>query len=77
MFTRGQIPPHPSELLMSENFTTFIIKASQENDLVIIDTQPIRVVTDAAIIGNQAGTSLILARYDQSPDLQHGKKARH
>jgi hypothetical protein len=35
------------------------------------------VVTDAAIIGNQAGTTLILARYDQSPDLQHGKKARH
>lgn len=37
---------------MSENFTTFIIKASQENDLVFIDTQPIRKVTDAAIIGN-------------------------
>ena len=76
MFTRGQIPPHPSELLMSENFTTFIIKASQENDLVIIDTPPILVLTDA-IIGNQAGTSLMLARYDQRPDLQRGRKVRH
>jgi tyrosine-protein kinase Etk/Wzc len=67
MFTHVQIPPNPTELIMSENFTMFINKASQEYDLGIIDTPPILAVTDAAIIGNQAGTTSMLARYDQSP----------
>jgi len=67
LVTRGQIPPNPSELLMSEHFTAFIEHASKDFDLVIIDTPPILAVTDAAIIGNQAGTSLMLARYDMSP----------
>ncbi|QBY03138.1 polysaccharide biosynthesis tyrosine autokinase [Thalassotalea sp. HSM 43] len=65
--TRGEIPPNPSELLMSERFSKVILHASTEYDLVIIDTPPILAVTDAAIIGNHAGTSLMLARYDQSP----------
>ncbi|WNC70367.1 polysaccharide biosynthesis tyrosine autokinase [Thalassotalea nanhaiensis] len=65
--TRGQVPPNPSELLMSEHFTNFINKASADYDLVIIDTPPILAVTDTAIIGNQAGTTLMLARYDMSP----------
>ncbi|WP_068546648.1 polysaccharide biosynthesis tyrosine autokinase [Thalassotalea crassostreae] len=67
LVTRGQIPPNPSELLMSENFTKFIEQASKDYDLVVIDTPPILAVTDAAIIGNQAGTTLMLARYDMSP----------
>ncbi|NMP16494.1 polysaccharide biosynthesis tyrosine autokinase [Thalassotalea sp. Y01] len=65
--TRGEIPPNPSELLMGERFTKLIEHAQSHYDLVIIDTPPILAVTDAAIIGNQAGTSLMLARYDQSP----------
>lgn len=67
LVTRGQIQPNPSELLMSENFTAFIEQASQAYELVIIDTPPILAVTDSAIIGNQAGTILMLARYEQSP----------
>ena len=65
--TRGQIPPNPSELLMSEGFTNFINKVANDFDLVIIDTPPILAVTDAAIIGRHAGTALMLARYDMSP----------
>ena len=37
--------------------------ASDDYDLVLVDTPPILAVTDAAIIGQQAGTSLIVARY--------------
>lgn len=67
LVTRGQIPPNPSELLMSERFTNFIEQAAKDFDLVIIDTPPILAVTDSAIIGKHAGTSLMLARYDMSP----------
>ena len=60
---RGQVPPNPSELLMSERFTQLIAWASKNYDLVLIDTPPILAVTDAAIVGRHAGTTLMVARY--------------
>ena len=60
---RGQIPPNPSELLMHPRFKALMERLSDEYDLVLVDTPPILAVTDAAIIGQQAGTSLIVARY--------------
>lgn len=61
--SRGQIPPNPSELLMRPEFSEFVEWASESYDLVLIDTPPILAVTDAAIIGNHAGTSLMIARF--------------
>ncbi|HCD1254787.1 TPA: tyrosine-protein kinase Wzc [Citrobacter amalonaticus] len=60
---RGQVPPNPSELLMSERFGELIRWASSHYDLVLIDTPPILAVTDAAIVGRHAGTTLMVARY--------------
>ncbi|WP_312072891.1 tyrosine-protein kinase Wzc [Atlantibacter sp.] len=60
---RGQVPPNPSELLMSERFGSLIQWASKHYDLVLIDTPPILAVTDAAIAGRHAGTTLMVARY--------------
>lgn len=61
--SRGNPPPNPSELLMHANFTAFIKVVSHQFDLVIVDTPPILAVTDAAIIGGHAGTSLLVARF--------------
>lgn len=60
---RGQVPPNPSELLMSERFGELIAWASARYDLVLIDTPPILAVTDAAIVGRHVGTTLMVARY--------------
>ncbi|WP_313471167.1 tyrosine-protein kinase Wzc [Atlantibacter hermannii] len=60
---RGQVPPNPSELLMSERFGALIAWASKNYDIVLIDTPPILAVTDAAIAGRHAGTTLMVARY--------------
>lgn len=67
LLPRGQIPPNPSELLMHPNFTALLNKASEKFDLVIIDTPPLLAVTDAAIVGRQSGTSLIVARFGMNP----------
>ncbi|SDN37926.1 polysaccharide biosynthesis tyrosine autokinase [Pseudomonas jinjuensis] len=64
---RGQIPPNPSELLMHANFTALLEQASKNFDLVILDTPPLLAVTDAAIVGRQAGTSLIVTRFGLNP----------
>ena len=60
---RGKAPPNPSELLMHERFSSLMAELSAEYDLILVDTPPILAVTDAAIIGQLAGSSLLVARY--------------
>lgn len=63
---RGQIPPNPAELLMHPRFEALLNEVSKQYDLVIIDTPPILAVTDAAIIGRYAGTTLLVARFEMN-----------
>lgn len=63
---RGQIPPNPAELLMHPRFESLLVWASKNYELVIIDTPPILAVTDAAIIGRYAGTTLLVARFEEN-----------
>ena len=64
---RGQIPPNPSELLMHKNFSEFLEQISAQYDMVILDTPPFLAVTDAAIVGRQSGTNLIVTRFELNP----------
>ncbi|EPY7204123.1 polysaccharide biosynthesis tyrosine autokinase [Klebsiella quasipneumoniae] len=63
---RGQVPPNPAELLMHRRFEALLKWASDNYELVIIDTPPILAVTDAAIIGRYAGTTLLVARFEEN-----------
>ncbi|OUI42849.1 polysaccharide biosynthesis tyrosine autokinase, partial [Klebsiella pneumoniae] len=63
---RGQVPPNPAELLMHPRFEKLLAWASAKYDLVIIDAPPILAVTDAAIIGRYAGTTLLVARFESN-----------
>lgn len=65
--SRGAAPPNPSELLMSSDFERFIEAVKADYDLVIIDTPPILAVTDAAIVGRHAGTSMMVVRFEMNP----------
>jgi len=56
----GAYPPNPSELLMTERFKQVLETAAKRYDLVIIDTAPILAVTDAALIGQHAGTNFMV-----------------
>ncbi|HDV8886269.1 polysaccharide biosynthesis tyrosine autokinase [Raoultella planticola] len=64
--SRGMAPPNPAELLMHRRFDELIVLASQHYDIVVLDTPPILAVTDAAIIGRYAGTTLLVARFEQN-----------
>ena len=61
--SRGQVPPNPSELLMHDRFKTLMESLSSQYDIVLVDTPPILAVTDAAIVGQLAGSSLIVTRF--------------
>ncbi|TWI01764.1 tyrosine-protein kinase Etk/Wzc [Luteimonas cucumeris] len=61
--SRGAVPPNPSELLMNANFATLLHKLAPCYDIVVIDTPPVLAVTDAAVIGHQVGTCLMVVRW--------------
>lgn len=63
----GTRPPNPSEILMSERFGSLLKMLSKSYDYVLIDTPPALPVTDAAIIGRLAGTTLIVLKSAEHP----------
>lgn len=62
----GQLPPNPSELLVSESFKSTLEKLSELYDLIVIDTPPVLVAADTMTVAAHAGTVLLVARADQS-----------
>lgn len=60
----GAIPPNPAELLGSNKMRALIQKLSEVYDYVIIDTPPVSVVTDAAVVGAYVDGALLVVRQD-------------
>jgi receptor protein-tyrosine kinase len=62
----GAIPPNPQELLGRLAFMQMLSAASQEFDVVLIDTPCGADYADADIISSRAGAALMVARKNQS-----------
>ncbi|MBR3918079.1 MAG: CpsD/CapB family tyrosine-protein kinase [Clostridia bacterium] len=63
VMTSGPIPPNPSELLGSENMRVFLQKASDYYDYIIIDTPPVNIVTDVAVMSDCISGVLLVTSY--------------
>lgn len=57
----GTEAPNPAELLGSEAFARFIMAMLDKFDTIIVDTPPVNVVTDAAVIGSVCDGVLLIA----------------
>lgn len=75
LLTSGPIPPNPSELLASKGMKQMIEDAKREYDLVIFDTPPVLVVTDAQILSN-AVDGVVLVVSSGKTELEGAKKAK-
>ena len=62
VLTAGQTPPNPSELLGSAKFDELIADLRNEYSIVIIDTPPITLVTDALIIAPKTDGVILVVR---------------
>lgn len=56
----GQVPPNPTTLLQNSNFNFMIDTVKELFDYVIIDTPPIGLVIDSAIIAQKADASILV-----------------
>lgn len=62
VLTVGTIPPNPSELIASDNFSKLIKTLKEEYDYVIMDTAPIGIVTDALLVKDLVAGYLVIVR---------------
>lgn len=63
----GTLPPNPAELLGSEEMRRFLEEVRDQYDAVILDSAPLTVVTDAAVLGTNADGVLLVARASSTP----------
>lgn len=62
----GPTPPNPSELLASDEFDTFLNTLKIRYDMVILDTPPAGLVTDAILVMKKADVPVYVVRSDYS-----------
>lgn len=76
IITAGNIPPNPSELLVSEQMTQAVEELKSVCDLVIFDGTPCSLVTDAVIMSRYVDTTLIVSAYKTTKmdDLEKVKR---
>jgi capsular exopolysaccharide synthesis family protein len=61
----GSVPPNPNEMLQSQAMADLLDTLHAEYDLVIFDTPPLLAVSDAAVLGEQAGGVVLVAASGQ------------
>jgi len=62
----GNIPPNPSELLVSESMIELIEKLKEICDIIIIDGPPTQIVTDSLILTRIADSTAIVAESNKT-----------
>lgn len=58
----GPVPPNPGELLVSYKTRELLMELQERFDVVIIDTAPIGLVSDALILSQYAGVNIFIIR---------------
>jgi tyrosine-protein kinase Etk/Wzc len=63
----GVLPPNPAELLLHKRFSNCLSVLTPRYDHIIIDSPPILAVTDATIIGQMVGGTLMVLKAGAHP----------
>lgn len=61
----GNVPSNPSELLGSKHYASMIEELEKQYDMIIIDTPPIMLVTDAALACRFASQIVMVIEYNR------------
>jgi len=65
--TSGPLPPNPAEIILGEKLNTLVQEIQKDYDLLIIDTPPVGIVTDAMITYKLADNPIYVMRAGISP----------
>lgn len=62
----GTVPPNPQELLSRKSFAELIHKARDQYDVVIVDTPPATITSDAQAVAARCGGALLVSRLNKT-----------
>jgi capsular exopolysaccharide family len=68
----GPVPPNPSELLLDEKISDLFAWLKQHYDVIVIDTAPIGMVSDAMTLGKYSDATLYIVRQEYTFKKQIG-----
>jgi len=58
----GPMPPNPAELLATEAFTKLLTQTAKRYDQIIIDSPPVLLASDAAVVGSLVDGVVVVVR---------------
>ncbi len=67
ILTAGFVPPNPLEILSSAKFQGIVEKLKEAFDIVLIDSSPVQLVSDAVVLSQLADTVLYVVKADSTP----------
>lgn len=81
----GPVPPNPAEILLDEKLETLFMELKKQFDVIIIDSAPVGLVSDAITLGKQANGCVYIVRHGYTlkkqvkliDDLYESKKLPH
>lgn len=62
----GNIPPNPADILSSENMGKMLDELSERYDYIFIDTAPVNLVTDTAVISKHVNGVVMIALHNST-----------
>lgn len=63
----GQVPPNPLELISSPQFAAVMEKLKEQYEIIVIDSPPVQLVSDAVMLAQMATSVLFVVRADSTP----------
>lgn len=66
VLTSGKIPPNPSEMLSSMAMTNLIEELKEKYEIIILDTAPLKAVTDAQILSTKVDGTILVTRAEKT-----------
>lgn len=75
ILTSGPIPPNPSELLQSNRMEELVKKMYEKYDMIIFDSPPIELVTDATILSTKVDGTILVCKAGKTK-VEDLKKAK-
>lgn len=67
VITSVEIPPNPAELIAGEHAALLINELKKLYEIIIIDSPPIGLVTDAVLLSRYSDINILVTRHNQTP----------
>jgi len=79
ILTAGTVPPNPLELLSSKKFADAMKKLRDAFDVIVVDSAPLQLVSDAQVLSQFASSVIYVIKADSTPYqvAQNGLKKLH